>query len=922
LPLGTEDQDVDGRQAAIVGRRAELEAIDRLLEHEGESATAVLLDGEAGIGKTTVWLSGVEEARSRGMTVLVSRPVEGEMSLPFAALGDLLEPVVDEHSGGLPEPQRRALDHALQRADANEPVDRLAVGRAVADLLRLVAAACLLLIAVDDVQWLDAPTANVLAFAFRRIGDSPARLLLARRSDGTPPPPLGLDRAPLDLARVALEPLPATELGALLHDRLGLDLPRPRLLELHRVCAGNPFYALEIGRAILRSPGGDDGVPIPESLRDLLRERLESLSADARDALLLAASSTQPRSGLIERAGGGTSALAEAVRVGVLQHDGDRLRFAHPLLASVAYGSAAPWDRREAHRRLAQAATDLEERARHLALAVEEPDEDVARELQDAAAAAAARGAPETAAMLMERAAALTESGPAETRRRLGAAAEHHVVAGDTARGHRLLEELLDSTPPGPERADVLRRLGDLGESHLESISLCERALEEAAGEPAITAAIHIQLAILTSVAGDPLRATEHMKQASRFAQDAGDERLLATTLADLCYRLTFLGLPYPHEDMARALELEKRTEGYPAYQRPSYQLGMIFTYTDSPDDARPLLGTELDRLERAGAAGWQIGVLHRLTDLEVRAGNWSEATRVAERSLSIAQNVGISQEQCVAMMSLGLVYAHLGRDREARELAERALAIAESIGDRTQSIRSRAVLGFLELSTANAGTALDHLAPASAELRSMGVGEVSLHQVMQNEIEALVALGRLDEAEVTIEYVEEKGRPTKRSWHEAIAARGRALVAAARGDEESARTWIEQALAAHERLPQPFELGRTLLAQATIERRAKRRGAARDAATKALEIFDGLGAALWAERAAAELARIPGRSGRPSTELTDTERRVAELVAQGLSNKEVAAALFVSVRAVEANLSKVYAKLGIHSRTQLAARL
>jgi DNA-binding CsgD family transcriptional regulator len=191
----------------------------------------------------------------------------------------------------------------------------------------------------------------------------------------------------------------------------------------------------------------------------------------------------------------------------------------------------------------------------------------------------------------------------------------------------------------------------------------------------------------------------------------------------------------------------------------------------------------------------------------------------------------------------------------------------------------------------------------------------------MQNEVEALVAAGRLEDAEATIEYIEEKGRPTGRAWHEAVAARGRALVAAARGDDPNARSWIERALVAHERLPQPFELGRTLLAQATIERRAKRRGSAREAATKALEVFDALGAALWAERAAAELARIPGR-GRASGELTETERRVAELVAQGLSNKEVAAALFVSVRAVEANLSKVYAKLGIRSRTQLVRRL
>lgn len=907
---------LDGRHSAIVGRRAELDEIERLLEHDGSSAAAVLLDGEAGIGKTTVWLSGVEAARERGLTVLVARPVEGEMSLPFAALGDLLEPVVDDYAGRLAEPQRRALDLALQRSDAAEPVDRLAIARAVADLLRIVAAACLLLVAVDDVQWLDAPTEHVLAFAFRRLEHSPARLLVARRSDGTPPPPLGLDRLPL--AHVALQALTPTELGAILHERLALDLPRPRLLELHRVCGGNPFYALEIGRTLR---DGDTGpISVPESLGELLRLRLDALSAEGRDAVLLAAASTQPTTALVERAAPGTSGLEEAVRASVLQADGDRLRFAHPLFASVAYGSATPWSRRDAHRRLAEAA-EGEERARHLALATEEPDEAVAAELEEAAGAAAARGAPETAATLLERAAALTTVGDDESRRRLSLASDHHVTAGDTVRGRRTLERLMVGMAPGPDRADLLRRLGDLGESHVESIRLCEQALEEAGGAPAVSAAAHMQLAILTGVAGGPLRAIEHTRAASRFADEAGDERLVASTLADLCYRLVFLGLPYSEDDMARALALEQRVDGFAAYQNPSFQLGMILAYTDDPERARPLLRAELDRLERAGYAGWQIGALLRVADLELRAGNWSEAARLAERSVAIAQNVGISQEQAIALMISGLVHAHLGLVDEARDLARRALAITESIGDRTYTIRSHAVLGFAELSVGDVAAALDHLVPASAELRRIEVGEVSIHHVMQNEIEALVAAGRLEDAETTIEFVEEKGRPTGRVWHEAVAARGRALVAAARGDDSNARSWIERALAAHERLPQPFELGRTLLAQATIERRGKRRASAREAATKALEVFDGLGAALWAERAAAELARIPGR-GRATGELTETERRVAELVAQGLSNKEVAAALFVSVRAVEANLSKVYAKLGIRSRTQLARRL
>src|SRR4051812_2265261 len=165
---------------AIVGRRTELDEIDRLLGHDGLAA-AVVLDGEAGIGKTTIWASGVENARRRGLTTLVARPAEGEASLPFAALGDLLEPVVDSVAADLPAPQRRAIDLALQRSDAVEPASRLAVSRAVVALLRAAVAADALVVAIDDVQWLDAPTEHVLAFAFRRLTGSPVRLLIARR---------------------------------------------------------------------------------------------------------------------------------------------------------------------------------------------------------------------------------------------------------------------------------------------------------------------------------------------------------------------------------------------------------------------------------------------------------------------------------------------------------------------------------------------------------------------------------------------------------------------------------------------------------------------------------------------------------------------------------------------------------------------
>jgi DNA-binding CsgD family transcriptional regulator len=325
--------------------------------------------------------------------------------------------------------------------------------------------------------------------------------------------------------------------------------------------------------------------------------------------------------------------------------------------------------------------------------------------------------------------------------------------------------------------------------------------------------------------------------------------------------------------------------------------------------------------MEAAGDEAGRSGVLYRLSELELRAGNWGTAHGYAREAVELAASSNHEQEQAVVLSGLGLVLAHLGSLDEACAHAEVARGLARESGDMTIRQRAEATLGFAALSRGDAAEAVAWLGPARAELQQQGIGELSISQVVQNEIEALILLGRLEDADEAIAFVEDTGRASGRAWHAAVSARGRALVAAARGDHEAARAHVARALLAHERLPQPFERARTLLAQGTIERRAKHRGAAREALTAALELFDELGAARWAEQAAAELARIPGR-GRASGGLTETERRVAELVVDGLSNKEVAARLFVSVRAVEANLSKVYAKLGVRSRSQLAARL
>ncbi|HKD95838.1 MAG TPA: AAA family ATPase, partial [Gaiellaceae bacterium] len=404
---------------AIVGRRRELEAVKALLGPRTEAA-GLLLDGEAGIGKSTVWDEALRLARESGFRTLVARPAESETSLPYAALGDLVESLVDEAG---PTPLVTVLDGGAASS--------LAVSREALGLVRRAALEAPLVVAVDDVQWLDQPTEATLCFVVRRIRDLPVRVLVARRSVENEPPPLGLDRELRDrLAVRRIGPLTLTELDRLLEERLGESLPRPRLERLHRACGGNPLYAIEIARSLADAADDDETLPLPPGLAAVLGERIEALPRAAADAALLASACLQPTVALVDRAAGGSTGLAEAVAFDVLRVARDRLRFTHPLLAETTYATAAPWERREAHARLATVAESRLERAHHLARSVEDADEKVAAELERAAAEAAERGVPATAAELAGHAARLSVD-EALCSARAVAAAEYRLVAGD-----------------------------------------------------------------------------------------------------------------------------------------------------------------------------------------------------------------------------------------------------------------------------------------------------------------------------------------------------------------------------------------------------------------------------------------------------------------------------------------------------------
>jgi AAA ATPase domain len=282
----------------VVGRDEELAAVAAFID--GDLPGALVLAGEAGIGKTTVWRAGLSHARERGACVLACRPAESEARLSFAGLADLLEPVLGAALGALPSIQRHALEAALLLSEKEgPPPDQRTISTACLGVLRKLAGNGPVLVAVDDVQWLDPPTALVLEFAARRLDAEPIGLLVAQRVAGDGEAPLGLGRADLESGRVRLGPLSTGALHRLLRDRLGASLTRPVLRKVHEASGGNPFYALELVRALQAGgrriePG--EPLPVPETLEEILRRRIEALPASAREVLGAAAALATRRS--------------------------------------------------------------------------------------------------------------------------------------------------------------------------------------------------------------------------------------------------------------------------------------------------------------------------------------------------------------------------------------------------------------------------------------------------------------------------------------------------------------------------------------------------------------------------------------------------------------------------------------------------
>ena len=895
---------------ALIGRRDEMAAIEAFLDESGPRG--LLLEGAPGIGKTSLWAAGVAAASARGMAVLAARPTGTEVRLSFSGLADLVGRLPASAFAALPPPQQRALDAALLRVDApGGSTQARAVGQALLGVLRAIAAERPGVVAIDDLQWLDPPSGRAVGFALRRLVDEPVALLATMRSHALGRSPLDLERALPDgrLWRVRVDPLTERAVDDLLRARLGLNLSRPALVRLHERAGGNPFFALEIGR-LLESGRIEAAheLPLPHSLRELVHERLARLPAKTRRALLAAAGLSQPRLQLLGRTA--ASDLSPAVDEGIVRIEDGVVVFAHPLLAFVPYEEAPAAERRRLHARLADVVGDVEERARHLALAASGPDERVASELDRAACRALARGAPDAAAELVRLARRLTPGSQVE---RLLAEAEYTFESGDSARARALMNDAVDQLDAGPRRAHAVVRLawfrGGWGDDPYAALTLLDGAVEQAGGDLAVAAEVFECLTWQCHLVGRHDDAARYARLGADAASRLREPQWIA--LLALAVALAEGKVGQARASRSAVTRLED-VGGAVAHLRVINDPGWvraIFRASDGDTEGALALIRPLHlRALELGDESSLPNLLEHLALLEFRAGNWQRADELIDAALEIA----IRTDQEISRLALcpwrAFLDTHLGRADTARETASETIVTTRERG--LPMYEDAAHWALMGLSLAN-----DDPRAALAEFDQLqnprrGMGEHTFFRHYGDAAEALAAVGELDAAATAV-----------RRWRACATALDRAaagpggdrcggVIAVAGGDLDRGLALLDRAVARGRRLPEPFELGRSLLALGAAQRQARHKRMAAATLREALELFERLPAPLWATRARRELARI---GGRPTADgdLTETERRIVVLVAGGRSNAEVARELALSRKTVEWNLSKAYRKLG-----------
>ena len=917
----------------VVGRGDELAAAERLIERATHGIAALVLTGEPGIGKTTIWDAGIEAARAAGFCVLRSRPARSELGLTLGGLTDLLEPVADRVMARLPDPQRHALGVALLRVTPSGVLpDQRALSVAVTAALRELATESPVLIAIDDAQWLDESTGDLLAYAFRRLADRPIALLATVRSGERPGEATKLLAAvPADRTeRRGLEPMRLGGLHRLFQTRLGRSVPRLALVRIEAASGGNPLYALEIGRALAGADIPADPhvpLPIPDSLGSLVAGRLARLPPTTVDALQLAAAAVEPTLPVIEAAGpGSTEALAPAFADGVLVREDGALRFSHPLLAQAALSLADPGKLRAIHAILASVTPSPDARARHLGQAADGPDASVAEALAHAAGSARDRGATlDAVALYLDAARATPADLPVERLERGRLAAECLFIdLSETVEADAILEEAVAAAPPGPARADALSLRGLLRYYHgrvKEAVAVGEQALAEVGTDPVMRAKVLGRLAFLVmqlDLEGG-LHIVDEAIELLDGREDAVDPDLIANAL--LLRASADLGLVRPtrSEPIERGLRLI--TPGGRSWEHEGAN-GLAFGLARLTDDLDRAIAMTYELIRaKSGPAGDDPFNLVQLSGLLVLRGDWVEARQAADAAVDGYAREGGDGHEAWGLRGVALVAAHQGRLDVARLAASDGLRIATERGDIVVAAFHRQILGFVALSAADWVDANEQLTEAADLVEAISTRHPGRFKIAGDQVEASLALGDLEAAAAIVARLDDAVRIAPTPWVRAVGARSRGLLEAARGDADAAVAELERALIEHDDLPMPFERARTLLAIGRLRRRRKEKRFADQVLREALGVFDELGATAWSAIARGELARVGLRPSAPSS-LTETERQVAMLAAQGLTSRQIAEQAFLAPKTVGNVLGRVYMKLGIHSRAELGSRM
>lgn len=871
------------------------------------------------MGKTTI-LRAVTSAAPPGMRLVQARGVEAEAEVGYATLADVLRPATGALDRLVPA-QRAALESALALGPPSQ-ADALMIGSAALSLLAAHAAAGPFAVLVDDLQFADAASQFVLAFIARRLESESIALVVSVRVGATTP----LDAVGVE--ELVLEPLdtgPAAEIVTRVVPNVA-DAVRDRIVT---TAEGNPLALVELptllddeqlaGRRSL-----DDPLRVNGTVHAAFAQQLARLDDDARRALLLVSADDTAHLGVVRRAAvvlavpdGAFERVEEA---GVLEL-GPPLRIKHPLLRSLAYHAAPPEERRAVHAALAEAtADDRYRQAWHRGLAVSDPDEGVAQALEAAAASVRARALYPAAAAAVDRAAMLSPSAEGHARR-LVAAGSDHQLAGNIAAASERLSRALELTSDPRTRAEAHRLQVNavlFGGDPRAAYALATHAaatLEE--DHPDSAAVLLAQATMACQVSGEIRAGVECGRRAVEVARRAGPQAQLAANLA-LAEVLALAG----DASGVRALQQEARSllpfdDPLVAGQLLQSEAAYLMVIGEH-EQAAALIRQIVAGARQAGVPGVLPYPLAVAAEIEFRTGRWPEALAAASEAVEIGEQTGQGIFTCMALIMLARIEAARGAFDVARGHLDRASAMSAALGVDATRFYEPAVRSFLELTAGRP----EHAAKAGREVEELsaarGLREPAVVPWAPDLIEAYIRLDEPASARRVLERFEADAQLTGRVWADAAAARCRGLL------EHDFEPEFDKAFGHHDQLTMPFERARTALALGERRRRAGRRKEAREPLEEALGAFRHLGAAPWGDRAEREL-RAAG--GRPSTspgetalaELTPHEVRVALIVAGGATNRDAAAELYVSPKTVDFHLQRIYRKLGVSSRTELA---